>query len=108
MNQNRVKKGLKTAIFRARKHPKTSMKWAIFEGCNSDSCSSPQCQPFQENESTSSENESTSSGNKSTFSVQDEYKIYWLLITDYLRVYRITIVTHVIISGLLNVRLGSK
>jgi hypothetical protein len=48
MSQNWAKKGLKTAIFRAQKHPKTSMKWAIFEGCNSDSCSSPQSQLFQE------------------------------------------------------------
>ena len=45
---------------------------------------------------------------KSTFSVQDEYKIYWLLITDYLRVYLPLAVTPMVISALLNVYLGSK
>ena len=42
----------------------------------------------------------------STFSVQDEYKIYWLLITDYLRVYRSMAVTPMVISALHNVYLG--
>ena len=37
--------------------------------------------------STHSGNESAFLGKRVHLSVQDEYKIYWLLITDYLRVY---------------------
>ena len=37
MSQKRAKSVPKTAVFCAQKHPKTPMKWAIFEGCNSDS-----------------------------------------------------------------------
>ena len=47
MSQNRAKSAPKTAIFCAQKHPKNPMKWAIFEGCNSNSARHPRVNFFR-------------------------------------------------------------
>ena len=77
MYQIWAKRGLKTAIFCTEKAQKPRWNGRFFEGCNSDSCSSLQCQLFQEMSQPSQE-----TSQPFQYKMNIKFTDYWLPITS--------------------------